>query len=690
MRRFAFGLSVLLAILAQSARAQPDEAVVVTAPRFPEDTRRLPASVTVLSAEDIAQSSARTLPELLGEQAGINVRDFYGNNAAATAVDLRGYGVTGPQNTLILLDGRRLNDIDLSGVQWSAIPLSSIERIEILRGSGAVLYGDGASAGVINIVTRSPLAHGKRLEAFARAASYNTQEGQLYGSAAGDAFGVNATVYGYASDGYRANNRNEQRNDTLNLRWALGEGALDLKFGADRQDLGLPGGRIVQPSIGLDQYASDPRGAQTPLDYASRDGMRAAANFMQRFGDTEFTLGVDWRNKDQRSYFDQMGFPTYRADALDVTSLTPRLRVPFGLAGTAHRLVIGADWYAWHYRSRRTNIPENVGQPINRVSVDEDTQAFYLQDTIDVTRATLVTLGWRDERVKYAGDDVLDPTAPGFSFNTAAPSARATQRQNAWEIGLRHQLAAAWVVFARASRSYRFVNAEEIYENDAFFNAQFQILQPQHARTYEAGAEWRAGPWRLRGTLFQSDIGDEIHLDPFTTGVGNTNLPPSRRQGLELDGGWQATRTLRLSAAYAYTDARFLQGVLPGSAFAIGTDIDIAGRHVPLVPEHKLDLAAVWDLAARTRLSGAVSAVSSQYMDNDEPNTLGKKIPAYAVLDLKLARSFGWGRIALTVNNLFDQGYYSYAARSAFIADRYAVYPLPGRTFGVSAELALE
>jgi len=690
VRRFAFGLSVLLAILAQSARAQPDEAVVVTAPRFPEDTRRLPASVTVLSAEDIAQSSARTLPELLGEQAGINVRDFYGNNAAATAVDLRGYGVTGPQNTLILLDGRRLNDIDLSGVQWSAIPLSSIERIEILRGSGAVLYGDGASAGVINIVTRSPLAHGKRLEAFARAASYNTQEGQLYGSAAGDAFGVNATVYGYASDGYRANNRNEQRNDTLNLRWALGEGALDLKFGADRQDLGLPGGRLVQPSIGLDQYASDPRGAQTPLDYASRDGMRAAANFMQRFGDTEFTLGVDWRDKDQRSYFDQMGFPTYRADALDVAALAPRLRVPFALAGTAHRLVIGADWYAWRYRSRRTNIPENVGQPINRVSVDEDTQAFYLQDTIDVTRATLATLGWRDERVKYAGDDVLDPTAPGFSFNTAAPSARATQRQNAWEIGLRHQLAAAWVVFARASRSYRFVNAEEIYENDAFFNAQFQILQPQHARTYEAGAEWRAGPWRLRGTLFQSDIGDEIHLDPFTTGVGNTNLPPSRRQGLELDGGWQATRTLRLSAAYAYTDARFLQGVLPGSAFAIGTDIDIAGRHVPLVPEHKLDLAAVWDLAARTRLSGAVSAVSSQYMDNDEPNTLGKKIPAYAVLDLKLARSFGWGRIALTVNNLFDQGYYSYAARSAFIADRYAVYPLPGRTFGVSAELALE
>ncbi len=680
----------MLSILALSARAQPEDAVVVTAPRFPEEVRRLPASVTVLGAADIAQSSARTLPELLGEQVGINMRDLYGNNAAAAGVDLRGYGATGAQNTLILLDGRRLNDIDLSGVQWSAIPLSSIERIEILRGSGAVLYGDGASAGVINIVTRSPLTRGKRLEAFARAASYNTQEGQLYGSVAGETLGINATLYGYGSDGYRANNRNEQRNDTLNLRWALGEGALDLNFATDRQDLRLPGGRLVQPSIGLDQYATDPRGAQTPLDYASRDGARAGANFMQRFGDTEFTVGLHWRDKDQRSYFDQMGFPTYRADALDVTSLTPRLRVPFALGDTGHRLVIGADWYAWRYRSRRSNVPENVAQPINRVTVTQDTQAFYLQDTIDITRATLLTLGWRDERVAYAGDDVLDPGAPGFFFNTAAPPARATQHQNAWEIGLRHQVAGAWVLFARAGRSFRFVNAEEIYENDAFFNAQFQILRPQHARSYETGAEWRSGPWRLRGTLFRSDVADEIHLDPFTTGVGNTNLPPSRRQGLELDAHWQATRALRLAAAYAYTDARFLEGVLPGSAFAIGTDLDIAGRRVPLVPEHKLNLALAWDLAARVQLAGALSALSSQYMDNDEPNTLGSKIPGYALLDLRLVRAFGWGRVALTVNNAFDRRYYSYAARSAFVADRYAVYPLAGRTLGLSAELALD
>src|SRR5690606_12394155 len=111
---------------------------------------------------DIARSAARTLPELLGTRAGIVSRDLYGNTAALATVDMRGFGATAAQNTLILVDGRRLNDIDQSGVQWASIPLDAIERIEIVRGSGAVQYGDGASAGAINIITRHPARAGNR------------------------------------------------------------------------------------------------------------------------------------------------------------------------------------------------------------------------------------------------------------------------------------------------------------------------------------------------------------------------------------------------------------------------------------------------------------------------------------------------------------------------------------------------
>jgi len=666
----------LAGLLVSTSFAQ-DDAVVITAPRFPEEVRRLPASVTVITGADIARSAARTLPELLAGEVGFTLKDFFGNNAASTSIDLRGYGVTGPQNTLILLDGRRLNDFDLSGVQWAAIPLAAIERVEVVRGSGAVLYGDAASAGIVNIVTRSPLTPGRRLEAFARAGSFDTLEGQLYGSQATPGFGINGSIYGYRSEGYRANNRNEQQNNTLNLRWAVARGSADLRFGTDRQDLRLPGGRFVQPSIGLDEYSSDPRGTNTPLDYASRDGVRAGVSLLQRVGAAEVSVGLDARDKDQRSYFDQGGFPSYRADRLGLVSFTPKVRVPM----EKHTLVAGYDRHEWQYRSRRTDRAENLGRPTNRVSVEQVTQGLYLYDTIEVRKGMLATAGWRGERAEYAGDDVVDLGAPACFGCSAAPAVRQTQKQNAWELGVRHSFTSQWGGFARAGRSFRFVNAEEIYENDATFSAQFQLLRPQHARTLEGGAEWRAAGHAARATLFRSDVTDEIHLDPFTAGVGNTNLSPSRRQGVEFDVKTQVRATFGLSAAYAFTDAKFLEGTLQGAP--------IAGKTVPLVPRHKLNLGMAWDLAARTRLSGAFTALSEQVLDNDEANTFGHRIPAYYVADLKLAQRFGWGRLAATVNNLFDEKYYNYAVRSAFTPGRYAVYPLPGRSFSLAAELAL-
>ena len=694
--RHAIAVSVFASALAAvplSCLAQ-DDAITVTATRFPEDVRRLPASTTVIGAEELRRSAARTLPELLREQVGITMNDFYGNNGALTSVDLRGFGVTGPQNTLILVDGRRVTDLDLTSVQWAAIPLSSVERIEVMRGTGAVLFGDGASAGVINIVTRSPLKQGASMEAFGRVATFNTREGQIYGSYVTSddraSFGVNASAYGYASDGYRANNRNEQANKTANLRWAFGATTLDLRAGTDAQELRLPGARRVQPSIALDEYATDARGAQTPLDFSSRDGKRAGLTLAQRFGEAELNVGLDWRGKDQRSYFDQGGFPIYRADRLDLTSFTPRLLLPFSTGAIGHRLTVGVDLNSWRYRSRRSDRPENTNQPINRVTTSADFTAIYAQDLIDLSRATRLTLGARSERVRYTGQDAVDPAAPGFFFNAAAPDARRTQHQDAWEIGLRHAFDGGWSGFARAGRSYRFVNVDEIYENDAFFNPQFQFLRPQRMLTHEAGAEWRGAAHALRATLFHSEVRDEIHLDPFSTGVGNTNLPPSRRQGLELEGTWRAGSTLDLRAGYAYTDAKFLDGVLAGSAFAIGTNLNVAGRRVPLVPEHKLNLGFSWEPAARTRLSGTLTAVSSQFMDNDEPNTLGTRIPSYGTLDLKLRREFGWGSLALVGNNLTGERYYTYAVRSAFVADRYAVYPLPGRTLGLVAEFRLQ
>ena len=124
--------------------------VIVTAQRVPSDAATLPVAVSVITAEDIAASSARTMQDLLSTQAGIHLLNTSSSTDNAI-VDLRGFGMTGASNTLILVDGVKQNTNDLSAPNLGVVPLDQVERIEIARGS--VQYG-GGTGGVINIITR--------------------------------------------------------------------------------------------------------------------------------------------------------------------------------------------------------------------------------------------------------------------------------------------------------------------------------------------------------------------------------------------------------------------------------------------------------------------------------------------------------------------------------------------------------
>ena len=145
--------------------SRPADANITPAPGA--DTSGVPAvrqftgivgtSTAVITADEIRQSPALSVQEIIAQTPGVQLQSLYGGvNGAYTSVDLRGFGAFQTSNSLLLINGRRVNDLDMQGVDFSTIPRDSIERIEITKGnSGAVLYGDNAIGGVINIVLKN-------------------------------------------------------------------------------------------------------------------------------------------------------------------------------------------------------------------------------------------------------------------------------------------------------------------------------------------------------------------------------------------------------------------------------------------------------------------------------------------------------------------------------------------------------
>lgn len=681
MRQTSLALALGVAF-ASSAYAEilPEyvgETIVVTPTRFPQALSGQTASTTVITRQDIENSPQATLPDILAQQAGIGMRDLYGNNATDSTVDLRGFGAAAGQNTLILLDGRRLNDIDLSAIDWSALPLSSIERIEIVRGGSSVLHGEGAVGGVINIITRSPIGQPDQMTGKVQLGSFNTRDVQVSGNLSGETTGMRVIADRYQSDGWRDNNEARQGSLNGDVRWKHELGELVFKFGGSYQDVRLPGARTVEPDAGRNELATNPEGTSTPLDWAKRQGYQAGLNGSFNFGRNEVLIGLDYRNKQQQAYFDFGGFPSYTDTDLDMWSFSPRIRLPFETGGIAHSLVMGADFQRWDYRLLTSNSQANVGTPINHVTAKQDSSALYARDEVQLDPATRLALGARVERFAIDANDQFNASAPGGLFGSGALPGSQGKTQSAWELGVNHRLNPEHALFARMARSFRFATVDEVYGFSPGFLHEFQFLKPQTSQDAQVGWEWGGGVSRLRSTAYYMRVKDEIHLDIYTTGVGNTNFPPLDRYGLEFDAKGRLS-SVDWHAAYTLAFAKFTDGTLNGVA--------LDGKDVPLVPRNKLSLGVVWHINGQTRLSADAQYVSSQRMDNDEPNRFDQKIPAYTLVDLKLVRQIGNWQLSAALNNLFDVNYYTYAVHSTSDADRFNAYPLPGRNGWVSVE----
>jgi iron complex outermembrane receptor protein len=656
MNRFIH--AALIAAAAPLALAQgTEDAVIVTATRFPEQRLDAPVGMTIISAQEIARDTARTLPELLSHLGGVNVRDNSGS--PDRQLDLRGFGVTGDQNTLVLLDGIRLNENDQSTTRLSAIPLQSIERIEILPGSGAVLYGGGATGGTINIITKGPRPSRRDADAYVGAGSYGTVDARASANLAGERVGALFSGSHYESDNYRFNNAVRQDNATGDLRFTGDAGSLAMKFGSDWQRLQLPGARTEA------QLATDPRGATTPGNWSTRDGDFVTLLGRRQLSDIELAADLGFRDQisksnlvDFASSFTQLG-----ETRLHSLVFSPRLRwnvAPFGLRSS---LVLGTDWGDWDYVRHSV---DNTGF-LATAQASQSSSAFYVQYNTELTDAAKLTLGWREQRV----DDRLVQT--GFPVGDESH----IRNPRAGEIGLQYAFSPQWTLFGKAGTSFRVATVD-----DNALTASGHLLEPQTARQREAGAEYREEGVRIRVSAYDMYLENEIYFSPIVVPFGaNTNLSPTHRTGAQLFASFRVSSELELSGDAKYQTAKFRYGSYGG--------IDVAGKDIPLVPRALANLHAAWLFAPKTQLIATVGYVGRQRYDNDQDNTFARHMPAYALADLKIVRSAGDWKLSASINNIFDRSYYSYAIRNA-AGTTFNAYPQAGRTLFASAEYAFK
>ena len=503
------------------------------------------ASSSVITAQDIAHSPSNNLPDILAQVPGVQLTTLYGvtANGAKTAVDLRGFGAFATSNTLFLINGRRLNDVDMAQVDLSTIPLQSIERIEITRGnSGAVLYGDNAIGGVINIVLKSgfggpPVA----IRGEAGVGSFNTRLANI--SAATNYGPWSTSFYGNAikSDGYRDNNALDQKNGVGNLNYTTPDLKAFLTVTGDDQKLGFPGGRTVDPSIGLNQLVTDRKGTNTPFDYGNQQGASATAGFTKTIIDG-VDLIVDGGVRDKKS---QGGFfgtlPTipfnYVDSHLQTWSITPRLSIKNSLFGVPSQILTGIDYYdATLIRTGRCSRARSR-------STSTTCRSNRWPDTGNIRSACCrpptspMEPGFRTHGSVRA--IVLNPTAPGtFGFETAALPLDSSETNYALHLGLEHRFNDVFSVFGRAAHAFRTPNVEERVASGpllpfAPFPGPLQDfrLKTQTSHDIEGGFRVKAGAFQMQSSIYNMDLENEIHFIPAL--FYNVNLDPTRRYGSE-------------------------------------------------------------------------------------------------------------------------------------------------------------
>ena len=613
-------LSVLSLALcgAFSAYAQTESApalkeVVVTASRYDQAVQSSPVSSSVISAAQIKASGASDANEAIRKVLGIPFRTDLTGGRNYT-LDLRGYGPTAEQNLVVVVDGLRISENDYGTARLSAIDADSIESIEVVHGASSVQWGEGAIAGLINIVLKKSAQQGLSGSGAMELSSFGGTDVRANVRLGGEHMTVDATARSATSKGYRDNNTYREDTASIGVSGAEDTFKWHARLSGENQGSRFPG------SLTFDQFHSDPRQTNTQNDFGNYEETRLSTGAEYRLRNWLFGLDIGGRVKDSDGYF--KGPPVYSStNHSNGLQVSPRLGYSTDIGASALFVLVGADYQTWDYKA--TN---NFGQ---NESAKQNNEAGYVTADLLLPTGTRIITGVRSENVTKSASD------PANFIDYTRPNAL-----EAWDLGVNQEIGAGLNLYARAAQAYRVSNVDD---NRYLTTA----LKPQTSRDLELGIKWNrgeSGSGALR--VFQQDTTNEIAYDP--TLFSNVNLDPTRRIGIEVEGNMALTSNLRLSGSVQKLQAHYSAGPNDGKEFPLVSSVSAAVR-------------LSWQVDANQSVDLGVQHLGDARFGNDNANTCAAMIPASTTLDARYAWKQAAWEWSVQGSNLTDQSSYSYA-----------------------------
>jgi len=627
--------------------------IVITPTRTEQAQNSSSATVYVLDAEDIKTSGAATTSELLRGIPGVQIDDLYGNGTEVS-ISVRGFSSTANANTLVLVNGRRLNYSDTAGPDIHHVFPKDIERIEVLVGSAGSLYGDQAVGGVINIITKKPVNNFHQIST--RVGSFDYRGIDFSSSrrlAPSLAYRLSAGTF--KADHYRDHNQEENTNFSGVLEYSEGANSLFFELQEIDNDLELPGA-LIESELEDDRTQIN---SGFINDFRNEDISVYRLGYERDLGEHRFSIDATHRNTDADILQSLRNSPSPEAgfDDRENSSINPKLSGNL-LAGIGIPYVVGIDVEEVDYE---LEIPYDFfGPGVTKSSNEQDVKSLYFQVNPQLTEMLQLTFGTRYSEVENNFTDE-------GSFGAFPNGIDVDDDVTVHELGLAYRLDEQTRLIARIDENFRFAKVNELA------GAGGRLLDTQTGESFELGIDMARGDHQLIASIYRLDLENEIEYDPTVLPFGeNVNLDKTRRDGITLALFSQLSTDFTLKTEVGVVDAKFESGFFEGN--------DISG-----VADKIAKLRGDFLINDYYTTYLEVNYSSSKYAQGDNANSFGK-LDSITVINAGIGYQYKAWDVNFRVNNLNDKEYVEFVANSGLAGFQ----PSPERNIMLTAGYSFE